>query len=326
MVRNLTALSMAVPNEEPFMRQSRIFSTTVALGLAAWSYAAPPRNALIVSPAWLAQHLKDPDLVLLHVGDKAEYDAAHIPGARFVNVRDISADRGNDTEALSLEMPSKEVLRDRLAALGVSDDSRVVVYFGKDWVSPSTRVIFTLDYAGLGDRASLLDGGQPAWVREGHAVTTQVPEAVTGKLKALSPKPIVVTQDFVREHATAKGYVLLDARAAAFYDGVQPGGRPPKLGHLPGARSLPFTEMTNERLQLRSAEELQTRFAQAGVKPGDTVIAYCHIGQQATALLFAARTLGFNVLLYDGSFEDWSRRPENLLVNPAAPAAPVRLP
>jgi thiosulfate/3-mercaptopyruvate sulfurtransferase len=308
------------------MRLSPILSTAFALALAASSPAAPSRDALVVSTAWLAQHLKDPELVLLHVGDKAEYDAAHIPGARFVNLRDISAERGDDAEALSLEMPSKEVLRDRLAALGISDGSRVVVYFGKDWVSPSTRVIFTLDYAGLGDRASLLDGGQPAWVRDGQAVSTTVPVAVTGTLKALNTKPLVVTQAFVKEHASTKGYSLIDARAAVFYDGIQPGGRPPRPGHLPGAQSFPFTETTDDKLQLRPAEELQARFAKAGVKPGDTVIGYCHIGQQATAMLFAARTLGFNVLLYDGSFEDWSRRPENPLVNPAAPAGPVPAP
>jgi thiosulfate/3-mercaptopyruvate sulfurtransferase len=308
------------------MRLYPILSTTFAFGLATLVQAAPSQDALIVSTAWLAQHLKDPDLVLLHVGDKGEYDTAHIQGARFVNLRDISADRGDEAGALSLEMPSKEVLRDRLAALGVSDNSRVVVYFGKDWVSPATRVIFTLDYAGLGDRAALLDGGQPAWVRDGQAVTTAVPEALVGKLKPLSLKPIVVTQDFVREKASATGYVLVDARAAAFYDGRQSGGRPPRAGHLPGALSLPFTETTDDKLSLRSAEELQTRFAKAGVKPGDTVIGYCHIGQQATAVLFAARTLGFNVLLYDGSFEDWSRRPENPLVNPAAPSVPASSP
>ena len=64
--------------------------------------------------------------------------------------------------------PTTEDFAARLQALGISDDSRVVVYYGKDWVSPSTRVIFTLDYAGLGDRASLLDGGMPAWVRDGR--------------------------------------------------------------------------------------------------------------------------------------------------------------
>src|SRR6187401_3539396 len=160
-------------------------TTLLALTLApALSVAAPsPREGLVVSVAWLAQHLKDPDLVLLHVGDKAEYDAAHIPGARFVSLRDVSA--SGAPEALTLELPPADVLREKLSALGVSDGSRIVVYFGEDWVSPTTRLIFTLDAAGLGERTSLLDGGQPAWTRAGHAVTAVVPETRPGKLSSL---------------------------------------------------------------------------------------------------------------------------------------------
>jgi thiosulfate/3-mercaptopyruvate sulfurtransferase len=79
---------------------------------------------------------------------------------------------------------------------------------------------------------------------------------------------------------------------------------------------VPFDSFTTPDVQLKPAEEIAAAFTKAGVKPGDTVITYCHIGQQATATLFAARTLGFKVMLYDGSFEDWSRR--NLPVETAA--------
>ena len=283
-----------------------------------------PRDTLVVSTTWLAQHLKDPDLVLLHVGDRAEYEAAHIPGARFTSLQEISvSDRSGAGNGLTLEMLPPDTLRERLAALGISDNSRVVVYFGNDWLSPSTRVIFTLDYAGLGDRASLLNGGQPAWVRDGHEVTTVAPEPRAGTLSPLKIRPLVVTADAIREPLHAGGQALVDARDASFYDGSQSGARrgdPPRSGHLPGALSLPFSETTDDSLRLRSPEDLQARFTRAGVKPGDTVIGYCHIGQQATAMLFAARTLGFKVLLYDGSFEDWSRRPDFPLENPAPPA------
>ena len=283
--------------------------------------AASPRDNLLVSTAWLAQHLKDPGLVLLHVGDKAEYDASHIPGARYVSLKDISVSGPAPGEGLTLEMPSADVLREKLAALGISDDSRVVVYFGKDWLSPSTRVIFTLDYAGLGDHASLLDGGQPAWMRDGQPVTAAVPDARPGALSPLKIRPLVVSGEFVREHLKVKGHAIVDARDAAFYDGTQSGGRrpdAPKFGHIPGALSVPFSDLADDRVVLRSAEELQARFSKAGVKEGDTIIGYCHIGQQATAMLFAARTLGLKVLLYDGSFEDWTKHPDYPLENPAA--------
>src|SRR5207244_2019702 len=116
---------------------------------------ASARESLVVTPAWLAQHLKDPNLVLLHVGDKEGYDAGHIPGSRFVSMQDVSVS-SHAENGLMLEMPPAEELRKRLEGLGISDNSRVVVYYGKDWVSPSTRILFTLDYAGLGARSPLL--------------------------------------------------------------------------------------------------------------------------------------------------------------------------
>jgi thiosulfate/3-mercaptopyruvate sulfurtransferase len=68
--------------------------------------------------------------------------------------------------------------------------------------------------------------------------------------------------------------------------------------------------VTDDKLHLRKPAELKLLFARAGVADGDTVVAYCHIGQQGTAVLFAARAIGHPVLLYDGSFQEWSRKPE----------------
>lgn len=286
---------------------------------AAPASAATPRDALVVSAAWLAQHLKDPNLVLLHVGEKPAYPARHIPGARFVALSDISIS-DHSGKGLMLEMPPAGELRQRLAALGISDDSRIVVYYGKDWVSPATRVIFTLDYAGLGDRSSLLDGGMDAWVRAGHDVTSDIPAPRSGTLSPLEIRPIVVDAEYVRAHLSAPGVAVVDGRASSLYDGTDTGGSPDnphRTGHIAGARSVPFDTITTDRLMLRSPEELAQHFARAGVKPGDTVIGYCHIGQQATAMLFAARTLGHPVLLYDGSFEDWSRHAGFPVDNPA---------
>ena len=286
---------------------------------AAPAAAATPRDALVVSAAWLAQHLKDPNLVLLHVGEKPAYPERHIPGARFVALSDISiSDRSG--KGLVLEMPPADDLRKRLEALGISDDSRIVVYYGKDWVSPATRVIFTLDYAGLGDRTSLLDGGMDAWVRAGQKVTSEIPAPPSGTLSALKTTPIVVDADYVRAHLAAPGVAVVDGRGSSLYDGTETGGSPDnphRTGHIAGARSIPFDTITTDQLMLRSPEELAQQFAKAGVKPGDTVIGYCHIGQQATAMLFAARTLGHRVMLYDGSFEDWSRHAGFPVENPA---------
>ena len=159
---------------------------------------APPSAPVVVSTDWLAKHLNDPNLVLLHVGNRKEYDAGHIPGARYVTLDDISVSSHDPENGLMLEMPKPDSLRARLEALGISSDSRVVVYYGNDWVSPATRVIFTLDYAGLGAGSALLDGGMPAWKAEGRALSTAAPKQSRGQLAALSVKPIIVDAAWVK--------------------------------------------------------------------------------------------------------------------------------
>jgi thiosulfate/3-mercaptopyruvate sulfurtransferase len=268
------------------------------------------RGKILVTTDWLSKHLNDRNLVLLHVGEESEYNKEHLPGARFVRLDDI-ADSDHETPgALMLQVPPADKLREKLANLGISDDSRVIAYYGNDWVTPSTRVIFTLDYAGLGDQSSLLDGGMQLWKKEGRALTAAATESKKGTLSALKIRPIVVDAAWVKSNVGKSGISVVDGRAAAFYDGVQTGGgmrgAKHRTGHIAGAKSVPYSEITDAQLRLKSPAELEAIFTKAGVKPGDTVVGYCHIGQQATGMLFAARSLGHKVLLYDGSFEDWS--------------------
>ena len=173
-------------------------SLILAFCLVAGTALAGPRETMLVDAKWLAKHLNDSNLVLLHVGDKAEYDAKHIAGARYVPLQDMAKPMDMASGDLHLEMLDANDLREKLENLGISNDSRVVVYYGKDWVSPSTRVIFTLDYAGLGGNASILDGGMPAWIENGGAVTADVPAAKKGKLAALKIRPVIVSGDEVR--------------------------------------------------------------------------------------------------------------------------------
>jgi thiosulfate/3-mercaptopyruvate sulfurtransferase len=270
---------------------------------------AGARDSLVVTPAWLAQHLHDPNLVILHVGDKEGYEAAHIPGARLVSMSDISIS-DHTPKGLMLEMPPADALKKDLEALGISDDSRVIVYYGQDWISPSTRIVFTLDYAGLGAHTSLLESGLEGWISSGGAVTKEAPAAKTGELSPLKTKPIVVDAAFVNSHIGAKGFAIVDGRTSNFYDGASTGGQhgeKHRAGHVKSAKNVPYDQIADDHDAIKSNAALQALFTKAGVKPGDTVIGYCHIGQQATAMLFAARLLGHPVLLYDGSFQDWSR-------------------
>jgi thiosulfate/3-mercaptopyruvate sulfurtransferase len=291
-------------------------SFALAVLVAAPLAAQGPRERLLVSPRWLNDHINDPSLVVLHVGEKPAYEQAHIPGARLVELRQIMI-RDSATR-LSTELPPIDSLRVALTRLGISDNSRIVVSFSGTWLPLATRTILTLDHAGLGDAVSLLDGGVAAWTREGYKTTAEVTPARTGTLASLRTKPVMVAADYVRDNIGKPGIVVIDARAGAFYDGVQEGGPMDahRKGHIKGAASLPYTDITDENMTLKTPEQLQALFTKAGAKPGDTIIGYCHVGQQATAMLFAARTLGYKFALYDGSFEDWARRDWPVAVPP----------
>src|SRR6266508_2986379 len=254
--------------------------------------AAEPRSdvhkSLIVSTQWVAEHLKDDSLVLLQVGEQDEYKAAHIPGAQFIQPSDISTPRG---QGLALELPTVAQLQSPFEKMGGSNKSRIVYYLG------------------LGDRTSILDGGLPAWRAEGRPVTTEVRTLAPGKFTPRPNKQLIVNASWVNANLKNPGVMILDARASKFYTGEEV-GRMPRGGHIPGAKNIPFDSLVEDSNKFKSVETLRQLFHAAGVKPNDSVTTYCHIGQQASLLYFVARYLGYDAHLYDGSFEDWSNRPE----------------
>lgn len=291
----------------------------LTFALAASAAQAAPSDTLTTPPA-LAARLAERDLVILHAGSEANFAAGHIPGARLAS-RDALSVTGPAAGGLILELPPEAELRAQLQALGVGDRSRIVVYAAAGEVQPATRLMWTLDAAGLGERAVLLDGGLAAWKAAGRPVETGPAAApAPGRLSPLKMAPRRVTTEQVA--ARADGLKLIDARAPVFYDGLQPGfgAAPEKKGHIPGAVSVPFTSVTGPDQRFRSPAELRAIFARAGVKPGDKVAVYCHVGQQATAVQFAAQRAGVDARLYDGSFQDWARGGRPVETTPAGPA------
>ena len=273
-------------------------------------------ESLIVSTEWLGKHLEDESLVLLQVGEKDEFTAAHIPRAQLIQTADISTPRG---QGLTLEMPPVDQLKATFEKLGISDKSRIVIYFGKDWVTPTARVFLTLDYLGLGNRTSILDGGLPAWRAENRPVTAEVVEPKKGTLTPHPNTKLIVDAVWVKNNLSDPNVRILDARAPQFYTGAEK-GRMPRGGHIPQARNIPFSSLVEESSnKFKSPTALKELFNQADVKPKSSVATYCHIGQQASLLYFVARYLGYDAHVYDGSFEDWSNRAELPVENSANP-------
>ena len=289
---------------------------TVSASLGTGVAQGKVRKSMIVTTEWLGKHLHDNSLVLLQVGDRKEYDAAHIPGAQFIQTADISTPRG---QGLTLELPPVEQLKATFEKLGISNNSRIIVYFSKDWVSPTSRVYFTLDYLGLGDRTSILDGGLPAWVAEKRPVTTEVIAPKPGRFTPRPNPKLVVDAAWVSANLNQPNVAILDARNSEFYTGAQAGNMP-RAGRIPRARNIPFGSLVEDSSnKFKSPKALHQLFANAEVKGDHTVATYCHTGQQATLLYFVARYLGYDARLYDGSFQDWSNRKELLVEKSATP-------
>jgi len=299
----------------------RSLFVAAAAALAVWApiafspviaRAAGSREAMLTPVAWLAEHLHDANLVILQVGDAATYPREHVPGARAADMSRFAAP-GSTSQAppgLRLEMPDDEALRTTLESFGISDDSRIVIVLSDNWFSPSTRIYLTLVHAGFGTRTTLLDGGLAAWKAAGQATTAEVPLERRGTISSLKTVKVVADAAYVQAHEKTPGVAILDVRSLTAWDGTDPvdNRKPSRYGHIPASRSLPLEDLWDEAgSRLKPAADLEKRFAEAGVKPGDAVVAYCYIGQRATATLFTAQSLGHPVLLYDGSMNEWAK-------------------
>lgn len=272
----------------------------------------------IVSTQWLAEHLADPSVVVLHLANaRRDYTAGHIPGARFLWINDIAP----STPDLNTELPSVAHLDSVLESLGVSDNSRIVVY-APAVTTMAARVYMTLDYLGIADRSAVLDGGLNAWKAEGRQLSTETPTVKRGKFTPHVHADAVVDADFVKASIDKPGIRILDARDPGFYAATNTGqmsGGYARPGHIQSALNIPFSTLTDSTGHLKDKATIAGLFSSAGVQPTDRVVTYCHVGQQGSLLYLAARYAGYKPSLYDGSYEDWSPRGADYpVVGPAA--------
>jgi thiosulfate/3-mercaptopyruvate sulfurtransferase len=284
----------------------------LTLGAASTLPSAEGEQPVFVSTTWLAEHMNDPSLVILHVTQyHRDYAKGHIPGARFLWVGSMAM----SNPELSFELVPVAQLDTVVEGLGISNDSRIVLCGVNGNVSPVARMFATFEYLGFGGKVSILDGGFDAWKAEGRPVTKEAPKIKRASFTPHLKKDAIVDYSFVQSRLHKEGISIVDARAPQFYNGI--GGGSPRTGHIPGATNIYFSTLVDSTNKMLPAAKLREMFVGAGVKEGNEVITYCHVGQTASLDYVAARSLGYNAHLYDGSFEDWSGREELPIELPA---------
>jgi len=266
----------------------------------------------LVSTAWLAQNLRQPDLTIVDsswfmpvLGRDArkEFLAAHIPGARFLDIDEV-ADRNSSSPHM---LPSAAEFGAAMEKVGIRRDDRIVVYDNSP-TRTAARGWFMLRHFGA-PKVAILDGGLGKWTAEGLPVEKGKPVKRAATFEAVERTGEVVSK---RQVNSGLGVPLVDARGRARFEGTEADPRPGVAsGHIPGARNLPYSDLYLPDGTLKSRDDIRRLFLAAGADPDKPFVASCGSGVTANSLIFAARLLGNrDTRLYDGSWSEWGADPK----------------
>ncbi len=260
---------------------------------------------IIVSPQWLNDNMNDPDIIIVQPSFlKLDYDNEHIKGARYLWPDWLTANSPNGTYNPPDPKEATKILQD----LGINKNSKVVLCHAFGDVSITARMFITLENLGLRDRVYYLNGGLVAWKKAGFPVTKELPAIKKGNFVATASAPLLVDKDYVMNSLKTRSAEVVDARLKRFYDGDPTGN--PRDGHITGALNLAYADMIDSVNNIKPTEVLLKNFQAVLPDKNKEVVTYCFIGQTASVIYLAGRSLGYNIKVYDGSMQEWSRMPE----------------
>jgi thiosulfate/3-mercaptopyruvate sulfurtransferase len=292
----------------------------------------------LVDVAWLAAHLGDPDVRVVHVSpDKRVYNKRHVEGATYSDLHKELALKGTAPETGDAErewlVPTRELAEAVLRRWRVGEGDSIVFYDDIGMNRQAIRGYWLMRLYGFPkERLHILDGGIEAWRRAGQPTTTELPEADLAdglrKPVALGERDdsLIATYDEVlawsRESTAGSGPAadrptrILDVRTAAEYVGADLRAR--RGGHIPGARQRCFVDLLTEEGTFRTVDEMVALVRASGADPSEVRATYCQGGVRAALVWFVLHELaGFEgVRSYAGSWEEWGNRPDSPIEAP----------
>ena len=287
------------------IRKCLLLVITLIIGCSGSNLESGP--GVLVSTKWLQDQLNDPNLVLLHVGSSELYDSVHIPGSLLIDPYDFT----QTIDGLRNEIPHMDTIVALLTSVGVNMDSRIVLYYeDEDLITRTARVFLTLDYAGMGDRTSVLNGGLPGWMEEDRATTNRAKDITAGDLKPGVAREVNIRASELNQHRWDPDFVIVDTRSREEYFGeFDTIAQKSKGGHVEGAYFMPYETVFSDSSphMWREDTELLKEFEKVGMDPAKTSCYYCGSGIRASVSYLTARHLGFPALLYDGSYQEWEK-------------------
>jgi thiosulfate/3-mercaptopyruvate sulfurtransferase len=261
---------------------------------------------MLVTTEWVAQHLNDPKVRLVEVDmDTSQYDQGHIQNAVGWNWQSQLQDN------VRRDLLTKAEVEKLAGASGIGNDTTVIFYGdNNNWFA--AYALWQLKYYGHGD-ARLMNGGRKKWLEEKRPITKDAPKVTPVTYKAKDPdKSVRALRNHVFDAVDKKAYNLVDVRSPDEFTGkvIAPPGMSEtaqRAGHIPGAKSIPWSKAANDDGTFKSADELKALYEGAGVQKNKDTIAYCRIGERSSHTWFVLKyLLGYpNVRNYDGSWTEW---------------------